>query len=146
MSRIVYGIMVMLATLVGTSGLSFAQNPHFTACASSIVGGEFAVAGQIAGLGNQQRPPTPLVLTVTATAVCLDSTTTPPTVLGSTPVTDGVTFPPKNGNRRFALAAPVVLPCPPPAEIVFVGAQACDVTHAICSACPLIPEPAPLPE
>ena len=56
--------------------------------------------------------------------------------------------PAEEWESAFALVidTPFVLPCPPPAEIVFVGAQACDVTHAICSACPLIPEPAPLPE
>lgn len=125
---------------------AMAQNPHFTACTTVVFDGDVGVVGQIAGLGKQS---TPLVVTVNATAVCVDATTVPPTVLDSVPVLDGNIFPPKNGNRKFLILidTPFSLPCEPPAEIVFAGITACDVTHNICTACPLaaVPE-APEPE
>ena len=124
--------------------LAYGATPHFTACSTTTIAGLVAVTGQIAGLGNQQKPPTPLVLSVAATAVCLDTTTTPPTVLGSTPVVDSVTFPPKNGKFALVIDTPFVLVCAPPAEVVFAGIDACDVTHGICTPCPL-PTPDPEP-
>jgi hypothetical protein len=138
-------LIVVLLLAVCLPVVSEAQNPHFTRCEASTVEGTLLLTGQIAGLGNQQRPPTPLLLVATATAACVDPTTSPPTLLGTTPVADSVTYPPKNGNRRytFFVDTPFVLPCEPPAEVVFVSVEVCDVTHDIC--CPE-PEPSPAPE
>jgi hypothetical protein len=140
--------MGLLAALALVPAVSQAQNPHFTACVATTASGLLSVIGRVAGLGNQIRSNTALHLTATATAVCLDPTTTPPTVVDFTVVEDAVTYPPKNGNRAFVFVVdePFVLPCDPPSEVTFVGAAVCDTTHGICTACPLPPEPEPEPE
>ena len=121
--------------------VSWAANPHFTACDVTTIAGQVAVSGQVAGLGNQKKPAPGQSLTIEATtvAVCLDATTTPPLVLDSVSVADSVTYPPQNGQRKVALVVdtPFVLACAAPATIVFGGTQVCDVTHGICTACPL---------
>lgn len=137
--------LVLLAALACVPAAGWAQEPHFASCNASAIAGNLIVSGQIAGLGNQMRPPTPLHLEATVTAVCLDQATTPPTVLDAARVTEGVTFPPKNGSRRYALVVNegLVLACDPPAEVA-VGIRVTDVTHAIACT-PLLP-PAPEPE
>jgi hypothetical protein len=135
--------LALLALLVAFPTLSAAQNPQFTACTASTADGTLTLTGQVAGLGNQRG--TPLRLEATALAVWLDPTTTPPTVVTATTVTDSLTYPPKNGNRvyHFVLDTPFVLVCDPPGEVTFVAARTCDVTHGVC--CAELVEPAPAP-
>jgi hypothetical protein len=135
-----------LLALLLVPPVAYSANPHFTFCTiTTTANGGLLVSGQVAGLGNQKKDNTSLTLEATTTAQCQDLTTTPPTVLGSVGVTDTQTYPPKNGNRVFAFPVdtPFVLPCPPPAEIVFVGTQVCDVTHPEAGCCPApeLPEP-----
>lgn len=122
---------------------SWAQNPHFDSCDATAVAGSLIVTGHVAGLGNQMRPPTPLHLEVTATAVCLNE----PVLVGSATVVAEKTYPPKNGNRQYALVlnGPVVLPCDPPFTVA-LSLQVCDTTHGICCNPLLAPAPAPTPE
>lgn len=149
MARLTLLSVSLLTALAVMPVVSFAQDPHFESCNANALNGILVVSGQIAGLGNQMRPPTPLHLEATATAICVDETTEPPTILGTATITESVTFPPKNGNRKYALVLndPLVLVCNPPAEVAVV-LRVHDVTHDI-SCTPLLtptPEPEPEPE
>jgi hypothetical protein len=123
--------------------VSWAAQPHFTACVATLVDQTVVVAGQVAGLGNQQKPPTPLDLDILALVGCEDATATPPTLTQVTPLEANVTYPPKNGNRIFAvtLAVPATLVCVEPAVPVVVSSVVCDLTHDVCC---VFPGPEPL--
>lgn len=142
MSRFILGILAVLVSWTLVPALSWAEDPHFEVCDASVIGGAVVVSGQVAGLGNQMRPPTPLHLEATVTTLCLDPATTPPTVVGSATASADITYPPKNGNRKYAFAVtdPVPLVCVAPAEVA-VSIVVCDTTHAICCNPLLPPEP-----
>ena len=135
------GLVVVGALLAVTPLASWAQNPHFDSCNAAAVAGALVVTGQVAGLGNQMRPPTPLHLEATVTAVCLDEAI----IQGSATTAAERTYPPKNGNREFALVlnGPVVLPCEPPFTLA-LSIRVCATTHAIC--CNPLQPPASEPE
>ena len=143
MFRLIGTSLALFVMLALVPVVSWAQNPHFDSCNASAVAGALIVTGQVAGLGNQMRPPTPLHLEASVTAVCVDQAT----MVGSATVVQSRTYPPKNGNREFALLLndPLVLPCDPPAEIA-VGIRVTDVTHGITCTPLAPPERTPLLE
>jgi hypothetical protein len=132
MSRLLVVALALLVLLPFAPSAS-AQNPHFESCLALTSAGVLTVSNHIAGLGNQTRPPVPLVMHVTGTAVCLNPVTTPPTVVDTEPINVTATLLPKNGQQKNAIVVDGddLLTCVAPAEIVFVGILVSDTTHNI---------------
>jgi hypothetical protein len=130
MLRLLLGTTVVAFLALGV-GPSWGANPHIPECPAVLEDGTLTMSGKVAGLGNQTKAGTALVVEATATALCVDVATVPPTIVEAQPVTASQTLPPKNGNNKFsvALTPEFLLPCDAPLAVTFVGAEVCDVTH-----------------
>jgi hypothetical protein len=139
--------LALLLVALALPATSFAQNPHFAGnvCEATQSGSTLTVSGHIVGLGNQKKPPPGVSLTVevTGSALCLDPSTTPPTLVDASTVAGSVTYPPKNGERKASVevSADFDPACAAPNQVSFVDIEICDVTHSIC--CNPGAEPAP---
>lgn len=133
MVRLMFGT-VMVAFLALGVGPSWGANPHITECPAALEDGTLTISGKVAGLGNQTKAGTPLVVSATTTALCVDVTTAPPTIVEAQPVAASETLPPKNGNNKFSveLTPEFLPPCDPPLAVTFVDTEVCDVTHGVC--------------
>jgi hypothetical protein len=133
MFRLLLGTTVVAFLALG-AGTSYGANPHFTECPAVLEDGILTLSGKVAGLGNQTKSGTSLVVNATATALCVDVATAPPTIVEAQPVAASQTLPPKNGNNKFSveLTPDFLAPCEPPLAVTFVDAEVCDVTHGVC--------------
>jgi hypothetical protein len=138
--------LLVLAVMASHSLADSSHSAPQTSCSATISKGVLTLSGQVAGLGNQTRPPVPLTIEATGTAMCMDlpSVTMPPRVVSSTSVAVHQTFPPKNGERKYKLTINgfELLACDAPMEFAYVGLKVCDLTHGTCCA----PGAIPLPE